>query len=320
MLLPRRPSRKLLGKDLNQLMTDKDLLVAAVGSPRGLGLQFADATLKADRELVIAAVREDGLNLQHTTEALRADKELVLAAVNRTPAALRFAKGGLQHDPDCRKAAGLCEEEDEEPQYQTPTCQRTERVVLSVKFGTAEEVTPYARAFAQAMSRDNILGQFQTYEPNSWGKRSADHAAPASAFESAANAYASILATPLFSNDGGALSTRQPSGASVEARPPGRWRQAFRQFVEECKASGGFMVQAEERSGLGAGQRIEMNIADQLGLKVFRTYTNLPWFTAESRMFRPLGVAVKAWYESGCSNSELEHVFIGSTGMPFETR
>jgi len=287
--------------------SDKDLMVAAVGSPRGLALQFANATLKADRELVLAAVREDGFNLQHTTEVLRADKELVLAAVTRTHAALRFAKGGLQHDPDCRKAAGLCEEVDEEPQI--PTHQRTERVVVSVKFGTAEQVTPYAQAFAQALSKDHILGQFQTYEPNSWGKRSADHMS--SVFENAANAYASIMATPLVSTD---------SGASVEARPPGRWRSAFRQYVEECKASGGFMVQAEERSGLGAGQRIEMNIAEQLGLKVFRTYTNLPWFTAESRMFRPLGAAVKAWYESGCADSELEHVFIGSTGMPFEAR
>jgi len=306
-----------LVKDFAKLLTsEKDLMVAAVGSPRGLGLQFADASLRADRELVLQAVREDGLNLQHATEALRADKEVVLAAVGQTPAALRFAKGGLLHDPDCRKAAGLgqvCEEDDEKSQ--APACQRTERVVLSVKFGSAEEVTPYARAFAQAMSNDRITGQFQTYEPDSWGKRqslihSRSEDQLSCAFESAANAYASILAEPLSSD----------TGVSMDSRPPGRWRAKFGQFVEECKASGGFMVQAEERSGLGAGQRIEINIAEQLGLKVFRTYTNLPWFTAESGMFRPLGAAIKTWYDSGCTDSALEHVFIGSTGMPYEAR
>jgi len=78
------------------------------------------------------------------------------------------------------------------------------------------------------------------------------------------------------------------------------------------------MIQVEEVGGLGCGQIIETMMAQEVGLKVFRTYTNEGklWFNGVAK----LSEAVKAWYKSGCKNSDLENVFIGDTDEPYAER
>merc|ERR1712129_38201 len=95
------------------------------------------------------------------------------------------------------------------------------------------------------------------------------------------------------------------------------WRLAFRFHQEECKATKGFMIQVEEPAGLGDGQKIETEMARQVGLKLFRTYTNYTLFQYEDGSsyafdgMAAISKAVKEWYESGCSNKDLENIFIG---------
>jgi hypothetical protein len=46
-------------------------------------LQYASDDLKADKEVVLAAVTQNGNALQYASEDLKADKEVVLAAVTQ---------------------------------------------------------------------------------------------------------------------------------------------------------------------------------------------------------------------------------------------
>lgn len=78
------------------------------------------------------------------------------------------------------------------------------------------------------------------------------------------------------------------------------------------------MIQVEERKGLGDGQRIETEMAKQVGLKVFRTYTNSDRFSKKD--FTPISIAVKEWYRSGCSNRGLQNIFVGDKNTLYRAR
>ena len=52
--------------------------------------------LRADRDIVLAAVRQNSRALQYATVELRADRDIVLAAVERNGRALEFASAELQ--------------------------------------------------------------------------------------------------------------------------------------------------------------------------------------------------------------------------------
>jgi len=67
------------------------------------------------------------------------------------------------------------------------------------------------------------------------------------------------------------------------------------------------MIQVEEYTGLGAGQQIETEMAKQVGLKIFRTYTELPMLEGDLMGSR-VSSRVKAWYDSGCMNMGLENI------------
>ena len=54
--------------------------------------------VKADREVVLAAVAQDGLALRHASAGLRADWEVVLGAVPQNRFALEHASAGLKAD------------------------------------------------------------------------------------------------------------------------------------------------------------------------------------------------------------------------------
>ena len=56
-----------------------------------LALRFASADLKADREIVLAAITRHGNHLCYASEDLKADREIVLAAVTNDGYALHYA-------------------------------------------------------------------------------------------------------------------------------------------------------------------------------------------------------------------------------------
>jgi hypothetical protein len=82
--------------------TDRELVRAAVlESP--FALQFADDALRADREIVLAAVRNDDSDeahaLQFADDELRSDREIVLAAVRKNPTAIAHISKDLLGEP-----------------------------------------------------------------------------------------------------------------------------------------------------------------------------------------------------------------------------
>tara|TARA_B100000795_G_scaffold20659_1_gene13790 strand:- start:115 stop:948 length:834 start_codon:yes stop_codon:yes gene_type:complete len=82
--------------------TDRELVRAAViESP--FALQFADDALRADREIVLAAVRNDDSDeahaLQFADDELCSDREIVLAAVRKNPTAIAHISKGLLGEP-----------------------------------------------------------------------------------------------------------------------------------------------------------------------------------------------------------------------------
>ncbi len=61
---------------------------------------------RGDREIVLAAVRQDGLALKFANPELRADREIVLVAVRQTRYAVRHADRALQNDAQVWRAMG----------------------------------------------------------------------------------------------------------------------------------------------------------------------------------------------------------------------
>jgi len=90
------------------------------------------------------------------------------------------------------------------------------------------------------------------------------------------------------------------------------WRFAYRFRQQKCKDSNGFMIQVEEKEGLGPGQMIETEMAREVGLKVFRTYTSWPAVNQDD--VKKVSAAVKEWYDKERANADLENVFIGDDG------
>jgi hypothetical protein len=56
-----------------------------------LNKRWAAKALRSDREIVLAAVRQDGSALEYAAEALRSDQEIVLAAVRQDGWELQYA-------------------------------------------------------------------------------------------------------------------------------------------------------------------------------------------------------------------------------------
>ena len=57
----------------------------------GAVLQYAPEDIRADRQMVLQAVRQNGTVLQYAPEDIRADEEIVLQAIRQNPMALQYA-------------------------------------------------------------------------------------------------------------------------------------------------------------------------------------------------------------------------------------
>ena len=60
---------------------------------------------RADREVVLAAVKNYGAALEHAAAPLQADREVVLAAVKQDGWVLEYASKKLQQDEELKKIA-----------------------------------------------------------------------------------------------------------------------------------------------------------------------------------------------------------------------
>lgn len=78
---------------------DMNTQVSLVGR-YGMTLQFASDDLKGEKEVVLAAVKQNGLALQFASDTLKNDEEVVLAAVNQNWAAIDHASEHLRQEGD----------------------------------------------------------------------------------------------------------------------------------------------------------------------------------------------------------------------------
>ena len=104
----------------------------------GFGV-FIPEAFWPDKKFVQAVVERDGIQFQWASRSVNADKEVVLAAARNNGASLRFGVGGLSQDPDCLRASGLW----------YATVQNCATVTLSVKMvGTKFCVLSACSAFS----------------------------------------------------------------------------------------------------------------------------------------------------------------------------
>ena len=82
-----------------ELKADRDIVMEAV-KRNGQAPELASAELKADRGIVMEAVKQDGRALMYAAAELKADREIVMEAVKRYGAALRYAVAKLKTDRD----------------------------------------------------------------------------------------------------------------------------------------------------------------------------------------------------------------------------
>ena len=88
-----------------RLRADKDVVTAAVGSAWN-ALGYAAEELRADRDVVLAAVRHDGYALQFASDELKNDKEIVLTAIETYEGdVLEYASERLKDDRETVLAA-----------------------------------------------------------------------------------------------------------------------------------------------------------------------------------------------------------------------
>ena len=78
-----------------ELRADRAVVLQAVRQ-NGLALQFASDELRADRDVVLVAVRQNGSALQFASDELRADRDVALVAVRQNGSALQFASDELR--------------------------------------------------------------------------------------------------------------------------------------------------------------------------------------------------------------------------------
>ena len=93
-----------LGGASAELKADKDVVFAAVRK-YGRALECASVKLRADKDVVLAAVRQCGWAILAASAELRADREVVLAAVGPCGRALQYASAALKADKELVLAA-----------------------------------------------------------------------------------------------------------------------------------------------------------------------------------------------------------------------
>ena len=88
----------------DSLKKDKEIVLAAVKQDGG-ALQYADDSFKKDKEIVLIAVKNNGLALEYADDSLKKDKEIVLIAVKQYGTTLEYADDSLKKDKEIVDAA-----------------------------------------------------------------------------------------------------------------------------------------------------------------------------------------------------------------------
>lgn len=271
---------------------------------RAGALQYASDEFKADKSIVLAAVKENGYQLQYASPQLRADKEVVLAAASNHPDALKYAQGGLNQDRDCWVAAGFWVES-YDVERNAPGMKR---IVLSTKFSLSPTLNPSSatNGFTALLNKRPYFrdGNFTFFAPNAFNKQTCDPEWTRIEWPCRGTIDTCQKELP--------YKTGAPSDQSC-------WRYAFRWQLEEAKRTGGFMIQVVQHRNpgdytgfygheLGKGQEIETVMANQVGTKIFRIYEPENRGGFVETHLQPLEDCIFEWYRNNCEGTDATEV------------
>jgi len=235
--------------------------------------------------IVLDMVRSTGRALEFAKDHIKADREVVRAAVRTTPTALKFAKGR------CSRDSGIMMESGKE-EYEQHFYDRKEQAILSV----GSHSTDYATNFAVLLKRILFFRQFKRHDPNAWRENCCD--------PDLTNTSTPCRGTPRTCGfeETQNLIIEAPNGERTPAKQS-CWRFSFRCHLEECQATGGFMIQVQDKHGLDDGQRIETEMAQQANVKIFRTMTTSE--DVDDQQITVLEQTIQDWYKKGCRNLKM---------------
>ncbi len=108
---------------------DREIVLAAVKQDGYNALYKADESFKKDRKIVLAAVKRDGSALYIADESLKKDREIVLAAVKKDGYALKYADESLRKDREIVLAA--VKQYGEALQYADESLRKDREIVLA---------------------------------------------------------------------------------------------------------------------------------------------------------------------------------------------
>lgn len=293
---------------------------------KGFALKYASQELQNDKEVVLAACSQNGMALLFASETLRADKEVVMAAVASNPGSLQFALGGLNQDKDCLIRAGLWDHNhdgtaaDATATYATIPLLERKKIVLSTKFSLSAESSPHATNFTVALKNNPYIAEeeFVVYSPNAFSKGTCD---------------------PNWTDKkwpcrGTHDSCQKPAYLKMgipQETSECCWRYSYRHHLEESARLGGFMIQVVDRDyrkgflrrsssnssseccsshdlyelhTLGEGQTIEIEMAQDIGIKIFRFFEPTGAWSSDSfaKEVDQFVTRIQQWYQEGCSD------------------
>jgi len=277
-----------------------DVVKTAILNNHPPALKYATGSVRANGSFILEAVKNNGNVLEFAPHQFREDKEIVLAAVKTTPGSLKFALGNLAHDDDCLAAAELSVTE-QAGKSDLPL------VVMSTPYSVGESTTSYATEFVLWINQSGFFHQFRVYHPNA-GKR-----------ETCDPNYTTLSWPCRGTSD----TCEKPRYLKVGVPRENEccWRFNFRYHLEKGKNSGGFMIQLAgwdelmDTHNLDRGQQIEMEMAEQVGIKVFRVLETQDMIDTgdlqlDHRQIGKLQRVIKTWLDGNRTDLSIVDVML----------
>lgn len=91
----------------DELRENKEFALEAIRITEGEVLPYLFHRFFENPKFILEAVKLCGMTLKYCWDKYKADKEIVLAAVKQNKKVFQFVSKDLQKDPDVRKAAGM---------------------------------------------------------------------------------------------------------------------------------------------------------------------------------------------------------------------
>ena len=307
-----------------RIRNDKDV-VTAICRRDGNALQHASDNLRADKDVVLVAVGKTPSSLKYALGGLNQDKECLVAAGIWDN---NYHHGDQDNRDNVHVTNGTFDNTGEDvgnnssddaatvprlllSSYE-PRIPRRMKLVLSTRFSLNEQSTSQATHFTIGLKENQyIRDNFIVYSPNAYSKSTCDPNWTDPGWPCRGTFETCLM-------DDGEYKPRWKLGDEEEEDNSSTttsttvllsggccWRYSFRYQLETAKACGGAMIQFvdyddDKRSHvLGDGQRIETEMARDVGIKVFKFYSGLWKNSVRFLHMVDLIDALKVWCHDG---------------------